>query len=105
VISETCRQSEEAAGTYGSGKREGREEFVEERMGFIKPLQARSWRDEPVYRYAPQQYAIYDQRYLPRSIHWGKRSATRCTYIYIYIYTYSSTPRVFRVFWMVVFDG
>ncbi len=26
-------------------------------------------------------------------------------YIYIYIYTYSSTPRVFRVFWMVVFDG
>ncbi len=58
--------------------REIGEEFVDERVEFIKLLETRSWRNEPIYHYAQAEYAIYDQYCLPGPIHWGNRSATRC---------------------------
>ncbi len=55
-------------------KRDVRSKMLE----FIKLLETRSWSEEPIYHYAQSEHAIYDQRYLLRSIHGGKRSATRC---------------------------
>ena len=42
---------------------------------------------------------------IPTTVNPLGQTVCHSLHIYIYIYTYSSTPRVFRVFWMVVFDG